>query len=998
MKTSRGGWISRSVVAVAILAWGGAGTAWATDFTWDGNGNPNNGGSWSTANNWNWDSGYPQTGDDNATLPAATATGRSITVDVAVVVNNLTWPASSAANTLRLDANLTVTNTLSSSQGNNTLNVNGRTLTLNSSSDQQSPVFTGSGRIVKQGTGTFVLGFDNRVHPFSGEIIVSNGIARAINYGGDFRTCTNVTVASSGGTSGTFQFNGGSTPSYLPQRYTIAGPGYNNQGALLWTQGNTGGNAFTKPVTVQADATISISSGQTVEYTGTLSGSGTLTLIGGGHLKIMNGAATHDGMIVVTNATLSVPGALPSVTNITILAGGVLNGSQAHFPLATVVNNGGTWNDVDTASTWSGLGDNATWSEAANWFGDVPVDIEAIIPATAVARTIVVDSPVQVSKLTWTGGGGGTDTIRLDNDMTVDQLDATSGVYLNVNGKTFTLGWNANTERTPRFSGAGQILKQGTNTFNMGPSHITQTFSGNIEVSNGTAVAPAYGGVFSSASLTVTSSEGKAGTFELAHHAPAQLPASFTINGPGFNNGGAMRHTSGTSPFGLTRNVTVASDASWHINATRIVEYGGTLGGSGTLTLIGGGHLKIMNGAATHDGMIVVSNGTLSVNGELPSVTNITILANGTLNGSQARFPSATVVNDSGTWNEVDTASTWSGLGDGTNWSHAANWYGDVPVDIEAIIPAATATRNIRVDSPASLSKLNWPGGGSSDTITLDDDLTVGQLDARAGGAVTLNVNGQTFFVDWNSSRDRTATFSGAGRIVKQGTGTFHMGPHSVSHPFSGSIVVSNGTAVLNNHDGVFSNCTNLTVTSSAGVSGTFSFSAGSTPNYLPLRFTINGPGYNNLGALRCLGTITLARPITVQSDATTFINSGVTLTHTGALDGSGVMTLTGGGTYTMSNAWTYTVNGATGNGIVVSTGTVDIAGCTLTVAGLETATASEYVLVDHSAATGNLVGSSFKDVIGLPETWSITYVGTTANPSAIVLSPPPRGTMIMLR
>jgi len=699
MKASRNNWVAAAVIAGLLIA-GGAGTAWSTDFTWDGDGNSNNGGNWSTPENWNLDSSYPQTGDDNATLPAATAAGRSITVDVAVVVNNLTWPVTSYVNTLLLNNDLTVTNTLSSSgviaDFDNRLNVNGRTLTLNNKiSDQQAPILSGSGRIVKQGTGTLILGYNNRTHSFSGEIIVSNGIARANNYGGNFSTCTNATVASSGGTSGTFQFDCGSTPHYLPQRYTIAGPGYNNQGALLWTQGNTGANAFTKPVTVQADATISISSGQTVEYTGTLSGSGALTLIGGGHLKIMNGNATHDGMLVISNGTLSVLGALLQVTNITILANGTLNGSQARFPLATVVNNdGGTWNSVDTTSTWSGLGDGTNWSQAANWFGDVPVNIEAIIPSTSVARNIRIDVPAHVSELTWRGGGSGTDTITLHDDLVVDVMNANvdAGVRLNVNGRTVTIYANKNNS-------------------------------------------------------------------------------------------------------------------------------------------------------------------------------------------------------------------------------------------------------------------------------------------------------------EWN-----LPTFQGTGRIVKQGTNTFYLGVNNRVHSFSGEIIVSNGTMRTSDYWGQFHACTNLTVTSSGGTNGTFSFAIGAKPLYLPLRFTIAGPGYNNQGALRCTGTITLTRPITVQSDATTFISSGVTLTHSGALDGSGVMTLTGGGTYRMNNAWAYTVNGATGTGIVVSTGTVDIAGCTLTITGLETATASEYVLVDYLAANGTLVGSSFKDVIGLPETWSITYAGTTANPSAIVLSPPPRGTMIMLR
>ena len=113
----------------------------------------------------------------------------------------------------------------------------------------------------------------------------------------------------------------------------------------------TSDNAFARPITVAADATCYIGSGLTVELTGVLGGSGTLTLFGGGHLKIMSGG-THTGMIVINGGTtLSVSGALPGVTQIPIEAGGTLNGSQAKFPRANVVNNDGTWNAIDTAST-----------------------------------------------------------------------------------------------------------------------------------------------------------------------------------------------------------------------------------------------------------------------------------------------------------------------------------------------------------------------------------------------------------------------------------------------------------------------------------------------------------------------------------------------------------------------------------------------------------------------------------------------------------------------
>jgi len=662
---------------------------------------------------------------------------------------------------------------------------------------------------------------------------------------------------------------------------------------------------------------------------------------------------------------------------------------------------GGTGTAWATDFTWDGNGDpnnGGNWSEPNNWTnaanypGELSAADNATLPASGSARSVTVDVAVAVNKLTWSGGVS--DFLRLNADMTVSEMVVNNASRIEVNdGRTlFVDKCNNDRSTAPTFYGSGRIVKQGINTFPLGPEDSQCHFTGQLVVSNGVVNMGAGWGIWNlCTNMTISSSGGTNGTFTYSYNQPTRLPLSFTISGPGYNNQGALRFSHNlTSAAALARPITVASAATIHITPTITVDYTGSLKGSETLTIAGGGHFKIMNGDATHDGMIVVTNATLSVPGALPSVTNITILTGGTLNGAQAHFPLATVVNNGGTWNSVDTASTWSGQGDGTNWSDPDNWFGDVPVSIEAIIPAGSS---ITVDAPSHVTKLSCTSG----SLQLNADLRVDLLAVTRNLAITVN-SGCTLFVDNNNNnRDNTPTFHGTGRIVKRGTATFALGPTDRTNPFSGELIVSNGTADLGGGYGTWSTSTNVTVCSSGGTNGTLQVSYNQATR-LPMRLTLAGPGYNNQGALRWTTTDTLTKPITVQSDATTFISSGQTLTHTGALGGSGVMTLTGGGAYTMNNTWTYTMNGATGNGIVISTGTVNIAGCTLTIVGLDTATASEYVLVDYSSANGNLGGGAFAATNGLPETWSITYEGTTANPSAIVLSPPPRGTMIMLR
>jgi hypothetical protein len=90
----------------------------------------------------------------------------------------------------------------------------------------------------------------------------------------------------------------------------------------------------------------------------------------------------------------------------------------------------------------------------------------------------------------------------------------------------------------------------------------------------------------------------------------------------------------------------------------------------------------------------------------------------------------------------------------------------------------------------------------------------------------------------------------------------------------------------------------------------------------------------------------------------------------------------------------------ATSNGIVAAVGTVDIAGCTLSIVGLETVSGRrEYVLVDYASANGYLVGTNFAAVNGLTGDWLIDYDGTDAHPNTVVLlRPPMRGSVLIVR
>ncbi len=113
MKTSRNGWVA--VAVAAVLAWGGADSLHAAVISWDGNGDANNDGNWSTALNW---SDNLDPANDSITLPDVTGNGnsgnptRTITVNSAYAANALTLSQTTTGftNKLVLAANLTLPN------------------------------------------------------------------------------------------------------------------------------------------------------------------------------------------------------------------------------------------------------------------------------------------------------------------------------------------------------------------------------------------------------------------------------------------------------------------------------------------------------------------------------------------------------------------------------------------------------------------------------------------------------------------------------------------------------------------------------------------------------------------------------------------------------------------------------------------------------------------------------------------------------------------------
>ena len=182
--------IASIACALVVLA----APARATDFTWDGNGDLDSGGSWTNPLNWDLDSGYPDDTNDTATLPYPTGT-RIVTVDVATTIDQLAI-ADGAFNIVKLDANLEVRLVDHPSDDGSPpseIDLNGNILTVNSGTAAYFPNIDGAGELVKIGAGQVTL---NGEADYTGSFIVSNGTLKFRC--GDFTTASKLSVLDGG--------------------------------------------------------------------------------------------------------------------------------------------------------------------------------------------------------------------------------------------------------------------------------------------------------------------------------------------------------------------------------------------------------------------------------------------------------------------------------------------------------------------------------------------------------------------------------------------------------------------------------------------------------------------------------------------------------------------------------------------------------------------------------------------------------------------------------
>jgi citrate lyase gamma subunit len=233
---------------------------------------------------------------------------------------------------------------------------------------------------------------------------------------------------------------------------------------------------------------------------------------------------------------------------------------------------------------------------------------------------------------------------------------------------------------------------------------------------------------------------------------------------------------------------------------------------------------------------------------------------------------------------------TWDGGGDGTTWSNAANWSGDVvPINTDSVIVIAGANVQV-VSGTAVCRKLGIYGSGSSQgkvTVTSGAALTV---DAATSPANTNNIStGHAVITLLGGMIDNQGTMTVTGRqnldVIRFDNPT--SGTLSSTYMGAGGLTCTTSAAA---GTGVATGGNNGTIMTFAQTSGTATFTSSSSATYA---FTLNTGGTKSVfycpkgtAKIDGTGTITISggvRSIRVIPNANNetpnlTIESGVTM------------------------------------------------------------------------------------------------------------------------
>ncbi|MCQ4244745.1 Ig-like domain-containing protein [Pseudomonas stutzeri] len=625
---------------------------------------------------------------------------------------------------------------LASSNSNASIQLGSHTLTAgeNNTSTFTAGAISGSGSLIKQGSGVLTLAGTNS---YTGTTTVSAGTLSISN---------------------DFNLGAGSL--------TLAG------GALDITAATTIDNAIilANNSTISNADNVTLSGAVSGAYALTKAGAGTLTLAGNnsyaqtfinaGTLSVSSDANLGSGSVTLgSGSTLQISGAT-TIDNAITLTGNATVSNSAAATLSGVVSG---------AFTLTKAGASNLTLSGSNTYGATTV--------SAGTLSVASDSNLGSDTLTLAAGS----TLAVTSATTIDNAIALSG--------NATVSTGADTTLSGVISGSNNLTKTGAGTLTLSASN---TYSGTTSLNAGTLSIASDANLGSGAlnlatgtTLLITGNTTIDNALVLTGVATVNAGAAATLSGVISGSGGLSKAGAGSltltaSNTNLGSNTvsagTLVVDGS--TNSATTVANGATLAGGGTL----GGDVIVQNGATLSPGN--AGAGTLTINGNLNMAAGSTlavdingasagsgydqVVVNGAVDISGATLAVShgyaagpgvvynVIVNDAadaitGTFSGVTEGSTFSASGNGTELT--ASYIGGTGNDLALITPIAPVVTNVSSSNANGTYKI-----GDVITVTVQFDSAV---DVTGTPTLTLETGSTDRVLDYVSgSGSNTLSFS----------------------------------------------------------------------------------------------------------------------------------------------------------------------------------------------------------------------------------------------